>query len=311
MTTGQGHLGDSSSLGRPYEASRCVTLVIQNLGQGPEGCQKKAKPCATTLLPHNEPGRLTGNPVEMEPSIAGARQIAECRQCGLVPVRNRSGRPVAICSMLGNEVARATAAFFIHRGGTQLISTWQREARRELVVRRGRTAAWSYRSDHALSVEPTVMACLALDASGDEHTAQSDVAICKESARWLAALQRTDGSLPVSAGLGSPVGWPTAHGVLLWSMLDGYQAEASRARDWLLARKGNAVSAEQYATRVLGHDPRLVGWPWVESTHSWLEPTALTIVALCRLGLVGNAASHGRRRADPRSRTRLRRLELR
>ena len=39
------------------------------------------------------------------------------------------------------------------------------------------------------------------------------------------------------------------------------------------------------ADKIVGHDPRLVGWPWVDGTHSWLEPTALAILALCRAGL--------------------------
>ena len=36
---------------------------------------------------------------------------------------------------------------------------------------------------------------------------------------------------------------------------------------------------------MVGHDPTLIGWPWVAETHSWLEPTALAILALCREGL--------------------------
>jgi hypothetical protein len=35
---------------------------------------------------------------------------------------------------------------------------------------------------------------------------------------------------------------------------------------------------------VIGHDSSLAGWPWVAGTHSWLEPTALAILALCREG---------------------------
>jgi len=35
-----------------------------------------------------------------------------------------------------------------------------------------------------------------------------------------------------------------------------------------------------------GHDPTLVGWPWVIGTHSWIEPTALAVLAL-------RAAGHG------------------
>ncbi len=36
---------------------------------------------------------------------------------------------------------------------------------------------------------------------------------------------------------------------------------------------------------VIGHNAASIGWPWVEETHSWLEPTALAVLALCREGL--------------------------
>jgi hypothetical protein len=35
----------------------------------------------------------------------------------------------------------------------------------------------------------------------------------------------------------------------------------------------------------VGHDARLVGWPWVEGTHSWVEPTSMAVLALRRQGL--------------------------
>jgi hypothetical protein len=41
---------------------------------------------------------------------------------------------------------------------------------------------------------------------------------------------------------------------------------------------------EKGANAVLGHDTTLVGWPWVDGTHSWVEPTALAILALRREG---------------------------
>jgi hypothetical protein len=166
-----------------------------------------------------------------------------------------------------------------------LISSWHHEARRELIARRAPSSVWSYRSASAPSVEPTVMASLALLASGDAQTSQSDLEICDGAARWLTAVQRSDGSLPIAVGLHSPAGWPTPHAVLLWSVLTGYLAPASRARSWLLGRKGEAIVVDQGANKLLGHDPRLIGWPWVESTHSWLEPTAMAILALCHLGL--------------------------
>jgi len=43
---------------------------------------------------------------------------------------------------------------------------------------------------------------------------------------------------------------------------------------------------------LLGHNTRLVAWPWVEGTHSWIEPTAFSVLALKAAGFGG----HGRTR---------------
>jgi hypothetical protein len=34
----------------------------------------------------------------------------------------------------------------------------------------------------------------------------------------------------------------------------------------------------------MGHDTMLIGWPWVDGTHSWLEPTAFAVLALKSAG---------------------------
>jgi hypothetical protein len=34
----------------------------------------------------------------------------------------------------------------------------------------------------------------------------------------------------------------------------------------------------------MGHNSTLVGWPWVDGTHSWLEPTAWCVLALSACG---------------------------
>src|SRR5262249_52249430 len=58
-----------------------------------------------------------------------------------------------------------------------------------------------------------------------------------------------------------------------------------RAAGWLLDERGRTVDPADDPGHVAGHDTTLVGWPWVAGTHSWLEPTALAVLALGRAGL--------------------------
>jgi hypothetical protein len=79
-------------------------------------------------------------------------------------------------------------------------------------------------------------------------------------------------------------GWATPHAILLWSRLDVYEDRRRQARDCLLSIKGRSTQATAEDRITCGHDPSLIGWPWVPGTHSWLEPTAMAIWALCTEG---------------------------
>jgi len=161
---------------------------------------------------------------------------------------------------------------------------WEGRARRELLDRRGRSGAWGYRGSGVPGVEPTVLAILGLIASGDTSSSAADLAANREAAAWLTTIQREDGSLPASADPSMP-GWATPYAVLSWSGLGGFEVHRRRACDWLLGIAGRTIGPSAESGAVLGHDPTLIGWPWVAETHSWLEPTALAILALCREGL--------------------------
>ncbi|MFI5461299.1 MAG: hypothetical protein ACHRXM_38340 [Isosphaerales bacterium] len=165
--------------------------------------------------------------------------------------------------------------------------TWKQTARRDLMELRGRSSAWSYRRQGSPSVEPTALACLGLLASGDERTFAGDLAACCAGADWMAAIQRSEGALPVSQSLATP-GWATPYAILLWSGVPGHEAARRRARTWLLGLNGRTIPHTKGVDLLIGHDSTAVGWPWVDGTHSWLEPTALAVLALCREGLAGH-----------------------
>jgi hypothetical protein len=163
-------------------------------------------------------------------------------------------------------------------------ANWHDQARRELLELRTSPCAWSYTRGGRPAVEPTVLACLALCAPADDRFKAEGIRIGHAAARWLAQIQRPDGRLPLCQAAIAP-GWTTPHGILLWSALPGHEPARTRAIEWLLANRGDTGRLNPQEHPVVDHDLTLAGWPWVEGTHSWIEPTALAMLALARAGL--------------------------
>jgi hypothetical protein len=164
-----------------------------------------------------------------------------------------------------------------------MFGTWIETARATLLQPRGHAAGWGYRQESAPCVEPTALAGLGLLASDPDRRDGPRTAVVRRAADWLTGLQCRDGSLGVSAALSTP-GWMTSYGVLLWAAVGGYTAPRERAVRWLLGQEGVSVPIPAPSQRTVGHDTTIIGWPWVGDTHSWLEPTALTVLALRREG---------------------------
>ncbi len=165
------------------------------------------------------------------------------------------------------------------------MNDWTGRAQIELLRLRDRTGAWGYRQGRSPSVEPTALACLALWSCRSHAPEEIRPEAIQRGADWLQTLQKPDGSLGIAASLPNPC-WATPHAMLLWNALGEYAAVRRRAVAWLLEQKGKPIALEgANIGSVVGHDMTLVGWPWIEGTHSWLEPTAMAILALDREGL--------------------------
>ena len=149
-------------------------------------------------------------------------------------------------------------------------------------------AAWCYLPGTAPASEPAAFAALALAAYGRAEAAARAHAQLRDA-------QVADGSIPVRQGDASP-GWPTSLAVLAWNLPNAAPApfaEAScRAVDWLMSIAGETSAQTEYT----GHDTTIRGWPWVVGTHSWIEPTAMSVLALKTVGL----ANHPRAREGVR-----------
>jgi hypothetical protein len=142
---------------------------------------------------------------------------------------------------------------------------------------------WGYHAAGPSASEPAALAALALLAHGDSSSALPAL-------DWLLSVQDADGSVGIEAGQSTP-GWPTGWCMLAWQAAQEsglnqprFAAALDRALAWTLRTQGLAMDRDPSNDGATGHDTTLHGWPWVIGTHSWLEPTAINLLALKRIG---------------------------
>ena len=138
---------------------------------------------------------------------------------------------------------------------------------------------WSYHAGGSAATEPTALSALALLAHQRLEAARNPL-------RWLVEVQAKDGSLGITKAQASP-GWPTSLALLAWLEAERtaefhgqFRPPIDASLAWTFKVEGKPLDR----TPALAHDSTLIGWPWVETTHSWVEPTALAALALKAAG---------------------------
>jgi hypothetical protein len=99
----------------------------------------------------------------------------------------------------------------------------------------------------------------------------------ESACRRMAGNQLPDGRVVLMEGFDS-AWWPTPLATLAWKKANGFENEASAAVNFLLYASGRHFPKEKDSPA--GHDTSIRGWSWIENTHSWIEPTAISILAL-------------------------------
>ncbi|WP_442509801.1 hypothetical protein SH528x_001399 [Novipirellula sp. SH528] len=134
-----------------------------------------------------------------------------------------------------------------------------------------------YIAGEPAAAEPTAFAALAamaLDRGGAAATA----------CRRLLDAQLDDGSVAVWLDDKGPF-WPTSLACVAWRCFEKQWPDDAKSwcrdayhkgMDYLLNCGGEKIARNE----IIGHDTQLVGWPWVLGTHSWLEPTAMALLAM-------------------------------
>ncbi len=128
--------------------------------------------------------------------------------------------------------------------------------------------------------DATAWALLALREAGESQ------AVLANAGRFLSGLQLADGRVLFSTEERSSW-WPTSLALLAFRAVAGFEGEAERAAAFLLQKSG--AHFKKKSDSPTGHDTEIRGWPWIEETHSWVEPTALAVIALRASGRAGHA----------------------
>jgi hypothetical protein len=120
-------------------------------------------------------------------------------------------------------------------------------------------------------VDATAWAILALSASGCNQE------IISRARSRLAAAQHPDGRICIASDHPATY-WPTPLAILAWHQSPPHHENLTRGVNFLLDNSGEYRLKQPESPDAL--DATLKGWPWVAGTSSWIDPTALGIIAL-------------------------------
>lgn len=144
-------------------------------------------------------------------------------------------------------------------------------AKRALAARQKEDGGFAQVAAGPARPDATAWAALALKRCGLEH------ADLEAACRFLAGFQLPDGRV-VFEKSAAAAWWPTPLAVFAWGGIPGFEREKNLAVGFLLQASGRHFKKEKGSPT--GHDTTIRGWSWVEETHSWVEPTALAVLAL-------------------------------
>ncbi|MFN3929338.1 MAG: prenyltransferase/squalene oxidase repeat-containing protein, partial [Thermoflexus sp.] len=134
---------------------------------------------------------------------------------------------------------------------------------------------WGYHLGGRSMVEPTGAVVLALA----DHFGSPSIALAR---RWLEHAQHPDGGWGIHPE--DPEShWCTAWAVLALTCIDPNAPAIVQGVRWLIQVPAIRVQSDELTEevrRTLGIDPSLRGWPWRPGEASWVEPTALALLAL-------------------------------
>jgi hypothetical protein len=140
---------------------------------------------------------------------------------------------------------------------------------------------WSYAPGEPSTVEATAAVTLALQDRSDAADARF------RGLTWLVAVQHRDGGWGLTRE-DAESGWQTAWAALVLAREGEPGGPLEKAIGWLLRIEAMKFADDELqggTQQSLAIDPTLRGWPWLPGQATWVEPTALAVLALAQVPL--------------------------
>ncbi|MBN2147677.1 MAG: terpene cyclase/mutase family protein [Anaerolineales bacterium] len=133
---------------------------------------------------------------------------------------------------------------------------------------------WGYFPNQKPVVEPTAAALLAL------HAYEATQAALSVGIAWLASTQNVDGGWGYNAE-DTESNWHTAWAVLALQRMGNHLNRLLRGLAWLESVQTSELARDDFSnTAVLDEaDPAVLCWSWLPGEATWIEPTALAVLA--------------------------------
>jgi hypothetical protein len=136
--------------------------------------------------------------------------------------------------------------------------------RQALLASRNPDGGWPYYAGKTSRLEPTVWALLALQAAGERIAANA-----------LLAWPRSDGWFLDRSSNAVNVGFNALAAIGLAALAPGAPERPALGAALVRARGVKLPQVPGFA-----QDNSIQGWPWLDGTFSWVEPTAMAVIAL-------------------------------
>jgi len=131
------------------------------------------------------------------------------------------------------------------------------------------------KADGTVRPDATCWAILALQCAQMQET------LIQSARRCLASMQSKDGRVCITPHHPESY-WPTSLAILAWQGAPEHRDSQAKAIRFLDGY--NKVLNKESPKEIIGYDTKIIGWSWMANTYSWVEPSALGVIALRAAG---------------------------